>query len=124
MNKATVKKSIAIRKYIAYIKQRVEYIRMTVLDCSDNQISYFNSLSESIDNFAKNHKLFMKYTLGKITFEEVKLILGEEDRQVLRYLRRQRKLFMNYIQENESEYFNKYPFDDISTLNTEVDYER
>lgn len=69
---------------------------MTVLDCSDNQISYFNSLSESIDNFAKNHKLFMKYTIGKITFEEVKSILGEKDRQVFKYLERQRKLWSSF----------------------------
>ena len=66
----------------------------------------------------------MKYTLGKITFEEVKLILGEDDRQVFRYLNRQRELLKNYIQEKEVEYLSKYPFDDNGILNKEIDYER
>lgn len=121
-NKSKAEKSIAIRKYIAYIKQRVKYIRMTILDCSDNQINYYNALSESIDNFARNHKLFMKYTLGKITFEEVKLILGENDRQVFRYLSQQREMLINYIQEKEIEYLLKYPFKDNATLNKKINY--
>lgn len=108
----------------SYVKQRVKYIRIGVLDCSDNQISYYNSLSESIDNFAKKHKLFMKYTLGKTTYEETKLILGEDDRQVFRYLHRQREMLINYLQEKEIEYFAKYPFNDKISLNKKVDYER
>lgn len=120
-NKSTAEQSIAVRNCIRYVKQRVKYFRMCVLDCSDNQISYFNSLSESIDNFARNHKLFMKYTLGKITFEEVKLILGEDDRQVFRYLKRQRELLIDYIQEKEIEYLSKYPFNDNAIINMEID---
>lgn len=123
-DKSTAEESIAIRKYIAYVKQRVMYIRMCVLDCSDNQISYFNSLCESIDSFTKKHKLFMKYTLGKITFEELKSILGEEDRQVFRYLNRQREMLKNHLREKEIEYFSKYPFEDAGILNKEICHER
>ena len=120
-NKSTAEQSIAIRKYIRYVKQRVKYIRNRILDCSDNQISYFNAMDKVIDDFANNHKLFMKYTLGKITFEEVKLILGEDDRQVFRYLKRQRELLIDYIQEKEIEYLSKYPFNDNAIINMEID---
>ena len=108
-DESKVAKAIAIRKYISYIKRRVKYIKFGLLECSDNQISYFNALSESIDSFAKNHKLFMKYIVGKISFEETKSILGLNDRQTFKYLEKQREIFINYIQRKETEYLSKIP---------------
>ena len=62
----------------------------------------------------------MKYTLHKITFEEVKSILGEEDRQVFRYLNRQREMLKNYLLEKEVEYFSKYPFENDAFFYYEI----
>lgn len=120
-----VAESIEIKNYIRYIKQRVKLVRLECVNCSDNQINYFESLSNAIDEYANTHKVYIKYIIGKFTFDEVKNILGENDRQVFRYLERQRNLLINYMQENEIEYFAKYPFDDeISLSRIKVDYER
>jgi transcription elongation factor Elf1 len=123
-NKDKVAESLGIKKYIRYVKQRVRIVRLDCAICSDNQISYFDSLNRAINEYESTHKIYIKYLIGKLNFNEVKNILGEPDRQVLRYLERQRKLLIDYLQEKEIEYFAKYPFEDEITINTKVDYER
>lgn len=116
--------SLGIKKYIKYVKERVKFIRLSFVNCSDNQINYFDGLSNAIDEYAKTHRVYIKYIIGKLTIDEVKNILGESDRQVFRYLERQRKFLFDYLQEKEIEYFAKYPFEDEISLNKKVDYER
>lgn len=108
--------SFGIRKYIRYVKQRSKLLQISCVNASDNQISYFNALSKSIDEYANTHKLYIKYIAGKLTFNELKAWIGESDRQAFRYLKRQRDLFVKYIQEKEIEYFAKYPFYDKAGL--------
>ena len=122
--KDKVAESIGIKKYIKYVKERVKFIRLSFVNCSDNQINYFDSLSNAIDEYAETHRVYIKYLSAKLNFNEVKNILGENDRQVFRYLEKQRKSLIDYLQEKEIEYFAKYPFEDEITLNKKVDYER
>ena len=104
--------SYCIKKYIQYIKSRTRLSKMSIVEASDNQISYFNALYIAILIYSKTHKLYMRYAMHKLTFEDIKAILGEHDRQVFSYLERQRKLLIDYITEKEIEYFSKYPFEE------------
>lgn len=122
--KNKVAESIGIKNYIRYVKQRAMFVRFDCLSCSDNQISYYDNLNKAIDEYASNHKLYVKYVIGKLTFNELKDLLGETDRQVFRFLESQRKLLIEYLQEKEIEYFAKFPFDDKIIISEKVDYER
>jgi hypothetical protein len=66
----------------------------------------------------------MGYVMNKLTFEDVKATLGEQDRQVFRYLERQRKLLIDYITEKEIECFAKYPFEERIKITGDVIDER
>ena len=109
---AKTDESYGIKKYIQYIKSRTKLLKTSVVEASDNQISYFNAIYNAILIYSKTHKLYMRYVMHKLTFEDIKAILGEHDRQVFRYLERQRKLLIDYITEKEIEYFAKYPFEE------------
>ena len=122
--KDKVAESVGIKKYIKYVKERVKFLHLEFINCSDNQINCYDCLSNAIDEYANSHRVYIKYIIGKLTFNELKNILGENERQVFRYLERQRKKLFEYLQEKEIEYFTKYPFEDEITLNKKVDYER
>ena len=122
--KDKVIQSLGMKKYIKYVKERVKFIRLSFVNCSDNQMNYFDSLSNAIDEYANTHRVYIKYIIGKLSFNELKNILGETDIQVFRYLERQCEKLFEYLQEKEIEYFAKYPFEDEITLNKKVDYER
>ena len=112
--------SYGIKKYIQYIKSRTKLLKISAVEASDNQISYFNALYIAILIYSKTHKLYMRYVMHKLTFEDIKAILGEHDRQVFRYLERQRKLLIDYITEKEIEYFAKYHFEERIKITGDV----
>ena len=111
-NKSKRKEALGVKNYIRYVKQRVKILRLKGINVSDNQINYFDALNKSIDVYMSEHKLFVKYLIGKIKYEEVKTILGISDRQVFRYLSRQRKLLIEYITAKEIELFAKFPYEE------------
>ena len=111
-DKSKVSEAIGIKEYIRYVRQTICLLRADVLKCSDNQCKYYISVGDSIEEYAKSHKLYIKYILQKVSFDEIKDLLGEEDRQVFRWAERQRKLLIDFIQEKEIEFFAKYPFYD------------
>ncbi len=86
--KSKRKEATAIKKYIFYIISRVKLIKIEMVEVSDNQINYYESLYKAIKEYSKSHKLYMRYVLGKLTFEDVRKILGFADRDVFRYLAR------------------------------------
>ena len=121
---AKTDESYGIKNYIRYIKSRTRLLKMSIVEASDNQTNYFNALYIAILIYSKTHKLYMRYVMHKFTFEEVKATLGEQDRQVFRYLEKQRKLLIDYITEKEIEYFSKYPFEERIKITGDVINER
>ena len=103
------KQALGIRRYIKYIRKMVIVVQLHD-HFSDNEAFYYKAMLNSLEEYAKTHKLYMNYLLGKIQYDTVKNMLGESDRQCFRYMQRQRQLLIVYIEQKEVENFARYPF--------------
>lgn len=110
-NKQT--ENLGIKKYIQYVKRRVLFLNFYCLKVYENQINYFEALSRAIDEYGSRHTLFMRYILGRISFNKLKNLLGEPDKQVFRYIKRQREMLKAYIVKKELECFANFPYEEI-----------
>lgn len=91
-----VKEAQGIKRYIAYIKQRIFLIKSGILFVSDNEFQYHIYLYNAVKEFAKTHRLYIKYILGRLDRETAKCILGFKERQFFRYCKAQRKYFIDF----------------------------
>ena len=99
-----------VRKYIHYVHTRVKLIKADVLSVETNQYYFFSELLDYIVEFAKTHKLFFGFMLGKYDCKYCMNVLGCTERHTFRFLERQRKKFIEFIYEKENELSVKYPF--------------
>lgn len=105
-----VKEAQGIKRYIAYIKQRLFFVKSGVLLISDNEYQFYRYLLTAISDYAKTHKLYFRYILGRLDRESAKCILGFKERQFFRYCRTQRKSFIDFMEKQEEDAIALYPF--------------
>ena len=103
----------SVKTYIRNLRLNVLYIKHYLYDTKSDEYKYYISMINAIDKYAKSHKLFYKYILGKITISGVKNLLGIPDREVYRYLEKQRKSFINFITTKEEELLKKYCIEEL-----------
>lgn len=111
-NQSKREESLQLRKYIRYIITRVNYLKAGLYTCSENQYQFYLYLYESIKEWSKHHKIYWKFLTEKISSEEAQDLIGETERNLFRYMKRQRELLVKYIKEREEELITKYPFSD------------
>lgn len=101
-----------IKEYVKYVKTRLSWINSGLLEVSDNQANFYKEINEKINEYARTHQVYLNYLFGRISSKKIETLLGETDRQVFRYLKRQRENLIEYIQEQELILYAKYPFND------------
>ena len=107
-----VKEAQGIKRYIAYIKQRIFLIKSGILFVSDNEFQYHIYLYNAVKEFAKTHRLYIKYILGRLDRETAKCILGFKERQFFRYCKAQRTCFIDFMEKQEEDALLLYPYSD------------
>lgn len=99
-----------LKEYLCYIERRLSCIKHQVIIVSPNQHKYYLAMKEDIKEYYKKHRLYGLYLSGKLDKETCIKFLGESERQLFRYISRQREKFIKYIAEKEVINFAKYPF--------------
>lgn len=101
-----------VREYLRYIEMRVRLLKLGALSVEDNQISYYKELMKEIKQWGESHKLIFNYITNKIGFKNVQTILGYQCKESSRFIKRQVLRFIEFIQNQETLLFLKYPFTD------------
>ena len=99
MNSTKIAKGV--KQYVQDLFLKVKLMENSLMESDDEE--FYKSMLKHIEEYAKTHKLFIAYTLQKISFNNVKSLLGFGDRKVYRYLEEQRKRFISFIEEKENE---------------------
>ena len=104
------KELIGLRDYIAYISQRITYLKIFDSSNYSNEYKYLCLLRKKIKQWGEEHIIFYKYLRGEITIEQCKALYGMSYRQVYRMSTQQRKDLIVFIKEQENLLSGEYPF--------------
>lgn len=115
-----MERGVGLKKFIRYINMRCALIECGFLDVETNQYRYYKELQREIKIFAKSHRLFWNFLLGRISTEKAKSILGVSERQMFRTMEKQRETLITLIYEKEKELSAKYPFDGTAVWSSDI----
>lgn len=102
----------SLRDYLAYIPMRLAYLKVTSSTAwTSNERKYYVELYNAIRNWGKSHEVFFKYLVGKINFQKVVSLYGYSQRRCTQMIKKQRKDFIDFIEEQEPLLRQKYPFE-------------
>lgn len=101
----------AIKEYLAYIPMRLAYLKMFNVSPNHNEYKYYLKLYESIKEYGKRHKVFIYYITSKINIEKCKAFYKVSERTCYRIFAKQRKEFLEFIMQKETELQKMYPFE-------------
>ncbi len=99
-----------VREYLRYIETRVRLLKLGALSVEDNQALYYCELFNVIKQWGGNHRLIYKYLINKLSFNHVQMILGYSGKESSRFIKRQVIRFIEFLQNQETLLFLKYPF--------------
>ena len=106
MNEAT-----QLRKYISYIPLRLAYLKIYKVSPNHNEYKYYTELYKSIKEYGNSHKAFFLYLTRKINVEKCKAFYKVSERTFYRIFAKQRKEFIEWLRQKETELSKLYPFE-------------
>ena len=116
------KETTAIRQYLTYIPLRLAYLKIYNVQPTHNEYKYHLKLYKSIKEYGKSHKVFLYYITGRISIKKYTAVLKVSERTGYRILAKQRKEFLEFLRQKETELYKIYPFEnslDIKELRNE-----
>lgn len=114
----TGREDVGLKSYLLYIHQRVEFLKALSVNRDSNEYKYYLALQESIKQWGKSHAIFYGCIYGKIKVKQAADMCGVSKRTFFRMMSKQRKDLIDFIEEQECIWGEKYPFVacDIKTL--------
>ena len=103
--------TLKIKNYLAYIPQRLAWLKIFNVSQSNNEYKYYLELYESIKQYGKNHKIFFYYITSKIKIDKYKEFYKVSERTAYRILAKHCNEFINFLSNKETELEKKYPFE-------------
>lgn len=100
----------AVRHYLQWIPTRIKFLQNFSENDSSMEVMYYTELYKNIREWGKNHVLFYKFIMGKMTMAELLPIFGCAERTFYRIMKTQKDDLIKYIQEQEAMLDKKYPF--------------
>lgn len=104
-----VDKSTGVKKFIRAVKKRVAYAEIERINIGENDFRYHKELLQRINDFGKTHILFFKYETGRLNIKQLGLLLGTTENNAMKFLRRQRDVFIKTIECAENELILQFP---------------
>lgn len=102
----------ALKEYTRYVRQRVFWMDKPFVECSDNQMSFYNEMLKDIKSYATNHLAYCNFIFCKISFKRLMTLIGKTEHGTFRFLSNQNQQFIRFLRNREVYNFAKYPFDD------------
>ena len=103
----------AIKEYLAYIPMRLAYLKMFNVSPNHNEYKYYLSLYESIKEYGKRHKVFIYYITNRVNIEKFKAFYKVSERTAYRIFAKQRKEFLEFLMQKETELSKMYTFEGL-----------
>lgn len=110
------KEALGVRNYLAYIENRMRYVKLLSNGIECNEYRYYHSMLNRIKKWSKNHAVFFAHTCGKVSTEEGKMLLGVPERTFYRLMRKQRKELISLIKQQEAVLSQEYPFIPVTDI--------